>query len=109
MSHTVEVRAEAGATLLDDVRPGWWHEVRIEDLNMVDCEDCILGQLYGWFSDGFDALRLTADDVRQLGFDRGDDDPRSVFADLTAAWRALILQRREERTRENQRTDGRKS
>ena len=34
-----------GLALLDEKRPQWYTEIDVEKLNMVDTDDCILGQL----------------------------------------------------------------
>lgn len=47
-----QVRARKGARLLDRVRPDWYAEIDIDQLDLADWESCILGQLYGSFAGG---------------------------------------------------------
>ena len=51
-------RVERGATLLDAEQPGWCKRIDLVTLDMGDTEQCVLGQMYGHYSDGVDALGL---------------------------------------------------
>lgn len=106
MSETAETRAAAGAALLDDQRPGWWRAINVAELDMSDGHHDVLGQLYGDFIRGMNALDLNAignegallRDSVDLGFDLGFDLDYLTIAPgdrLTAAWRAEIAKRRE--------------
>jgi hypothetical protein len=44
------------ALRLDEVEPGWARRVDGPRLDMGSCADCVLGQVFGWYSSGF--LRL---------------------------------------------------
>ncbi len=50
------VRVNRGATHLDEVNPGWAWDIRPNYLIMSSPCNCILGQLYGLFSDGLAEL-----------------------------------------------------
>jgi hypothetical protein len=69
-------------------------------LDISDPRSCALGQLYGTFDDGLDALGLTICAAAGLGFtcEAGDDAPDEVagaqFAELTAEWRRVLEARR---------------
>ena len=98
---SITERVERGAALLDEKRPGWVDVIDLDDLNLGDGCTCIGGQLCG-------SKTGTEEDyvifVRDLGLDRageaacGFDDPGDDdddYAALTAAWRDLIIRRRE--------------
>ncbi len=86
MSATSE-RVGAGAALLDGRLPGWRDLVDVDRLDLAVCDECVLGQIFGDYSRGVDALGLTQADAIQLGFDRA---PRGSWNTLTSAWRFLI-------------------
>lgn len=50
-------RVARGAKLLDEKRPGWAAEIATDKLAMESCDRCILGQLYGHYFAGYEALR----------------------------------------------------
>jgi hypothetical protein len=97
--------AAAGASLLDRIRKRWAWEVEPERLELHSLSYCVLGQLYGTYSEG--AYRLERRFPRQLsygsswsydyGFDRSylTRDWDGEFSALNAAWRAEIAKRRE--------------
>jgi hypothetical protein len=94
-------RVAAGAAVLDRLRPGWAGQVDPDQLDMTAEHDDLLGQLYGHYAIGLEAL-TQADPNQQtwpsmwavnhgfdlLAYDTGD------YAELTGCWRALILARR---------------
>lgn len=102
-------RAELGARLLDDHRPGWATRVDLETLRMANCDRCVLGQVYGEYSAGLAALRETlADGETYLDFSLRHgfyahmrekegggwaDDPWGDWHELEAAWRREIDER----------------
>jgi hypothetical protein len=63
MFHATQ-RVRGGANLLDYHRPGWEREIDIEHLDMGDTDFCVLGQLYGDYESGCDALGLGRNDER---------------------------------------------
>ena len=52
----IRKRATKGAILLDSENPNWCKKINLEDLNLANVEYCVLGQLYGYYSDGQDIL-----------------------------------------------------
>ena len=36
-----------GVALLDNKVPGWWQHINLDTLQMSDCSQCMLGQLFG--------------------------------------------------------------
>ena len=103
----LEIRAAAGAVLLDRHRPGWHHQVDPDRLDLEDWRADVLGQLYGSFGAGVHKLTggLSEAEVDAWtvahGFDVDDTDlglsagPRAGYQALTDAWRAELSRRRE--------------
>lgn len=89
---TVAERAERGAALLDERRPGWWREIDLGTLDIDSVCNCIAGQL-GGYAETLQALGLDDGAEYDYGFDGGSF--ASVQA-LTPAWRDLIEKRRAE-------------
>ena len=85
--------AVRGAEFLDERRPGWAKEIDQKLLNMWSPCDCILGQLYGCYSDGLAVVYpLISTD---LGFSvNASMEPYEVFFPaLRKAWLELIKER----------------
>src|SRR5258708_7417760 len=59
-----EERIARGIALLDKYRPEWRSLISLERLDMYSVEDCVLGQVYGNFGIGLDALK--AQQLRDL-------------------------------------------
>lgn len=103
-----ESRVAIGAALLDQTVPGWWQRVNLETLNLMWHNRCVLGQLFGDWIDGLDALFGTMPAgaewvaAEHAGFwvneqVDGECTDASVarYAELTEQWRAAIVARRE--------------
>lgn len=45
-------RVRRGAQMLDRKNPDWFNEIDLDVLDLNDCHACILGQLYGTYSEG---------------------------------------------------------
>jgi hypothetical protein len=103
MLNTITCRVRRGAVLLDQEQPDWFEEIDTRTLDVRYTEVCPLGQLYGSYEDGLDALHLHL--PWRYGFIRS---PFSMllrkanstgaiadYAMLNAAWRAEILARRQ--------------
>jgi hypothetical protein len=99
---TITGRVTAGAAWLDEQRPGWWQPDRL-DLDKLDMSCgccCIGGQVFDEDAQdrdvdtGYDVTELLFNgdgfELRRHGF--ADDGPR--YAQLSNAWRELILARR---------------
>jgi hypothetical protein len=82
---TIAARVAIGAALLDEELPAWPERVRPERLNMADCFLCILGQIYGEYVAGLEALGILG---VTPGTDAGfhDEDPVA----LRDEWRRVI-------------------
>jgi hypothetical protein len=84
----------AGAAVLTEYfgNDSWTKRINPEQMNVVDCESCPLGQLFGYFHDGCHALGLVWDDnghtvpdwhrAKALGFDAYADTRDAI----NAAW-----------------------
>jgi hypothetical protein len=89
-----------GAALLDREFPGWAERIDLPTLDLGDCYQCILGQLFEeaaeLYSDGYltgrDRLGLTFRDTVEHGFIPRRDS--SGYDDLlNEAWAAEVLRR----------------
>lgn len=109
---TIEERVKAGATLLDSRVVGWAGKVRPENLRMDDCLGCMLGQVFGSYTEGCDELGITAwarSQAVEFGFHSASDRTgeelnamccsdhdalvfaeRAEYAALKSAWLAEI-------------------
>lgn len=78
-----------GAVLLDKFNEGWWANINLDTLDMQSPTNCILGQLYGNYGDGRDALEIPVGCGDLYGF----DSYQSYWEDLGLIWSELIEQR----------------
>lgn len=96
----IAAAAAVGAALLDRVEPGWAERVESERLDLRDVQTCVLGQVYGSFSEGSEVVfGAVFDDqdsewaiVQNHGFAATRHRDYSV---LTHVWRAEVERRRE--------------
>lgn len=97
MAETITARVQRGAKLLDKELPGWHTRINLHNLDLNNCEQCILGQLYGDYSKGLDAM-FHGDQQYfsryHFGFSsfsvRGKD---KMMLRLTVAWVWLLVNR----------------
>ena len=80
MKSIVALRAARGADLMDKVHPGWFQEIRLDDLDMASGVQCILGQVFGDFAVGARKLDL-------MGTDGGTRTIRYGFVSIFCYWR----------------------
>ena len=40
------------AKRLDEIEPNWFNKIDFETIDMNDCKNCILGQIFGYYDDG---------------------------------------------------------
>lgn len=92
--------AERGAALLDQLRPGWAAAIDTARLDLASSYNCILGQLFGSFCNGYLHLLKHFGDLPyrvilndHFGFTA---DSMLDYAELTTTWGTLIEQRLEE-------------
>jgi hypothetical protein len=102
MSDSIEAQVARGAALLDEKLPGWDQRIDLDNLDLGNKCNCVLGQEFddddavGPLEFGYDAgLRelFAGDDDKAVdhGFLAADYEPHDQ---LTAEWRRVILARR---------------
>lgn len=85
----LQARVNAGATLLDENRPGWANEIDLDILHLTSTTHCILGQLYREYMNGIEELGIIT------GLDYGFCAHWSYeYPTLTEMWRDTINKRR---------------
>jgi hypothetical protein len=86
-------RVERGAARLDERRPGWWGEVNVEDLDLWDDCQCVIGQLWGEYAAGVDEVLASVEyeDDENYGFIAHTVHQTDALTDL---WRGAIERRR---------------
>lgn len=99
----VRERVEKGARLLDEIgRGGTFPEIDLDILNIATHDKCMLGQLFGTYIAGREAIELAPSlSPGSSGVDYGFVPtptlslvPTNDLADLNQAWRDLITERR---------------
>ena len=96
-----ELAVRHGAALLDRAMPGWRSAITVSRLDLLDLEECVLGQLYGSYGTGMTALfgtAATSENACLHGFDLpeadyrdwSDDDRDRLYAPLNQLWRDVI-------------------
>ncbi len=87
-------RVERGAAFLDEHEPTWWKLLRENQLDLGHCDECVLGQIYGGYGRGLEAL-LGADDL-DWSVDHGFTllPPDNRWRALGALWLEAIAQRK---------------
>jgi len=78
-------KVESGIALLDAHfgKGVWRKDIDLDSLDLGDCGVCVLGQLFGDYSTGLDALDIGS------GYSYGFDTSGSM-RDLTAAWKEAL-------------------
>lgn len=61
MTISHRARVSRAAKFLDENSPGWAYKIRLRELDIESCENCILGQLFGDYDEGMDKLDLYED------------------------------------------------
>jgi hypothetical protein len=94
-----EEAARRGAELLDrhPNAEGWRERIEPGKLELANSCGCVLGQAFGWFDDGLDALGLSYDEAERHGFALPTDELRydrrglsAKYGWLTRAWRKVL-------------------
>lgn len=76
-----------GVALLDSEVPGWRERIDPDQLFLHDCYQCILGQLFGGFFLGLNALGLEIEQSWYYGF---ENDGFHKYSDLTKLWKEQL-------------------
>lgn len=74
-----------GIRLLDKENPDWRRHINIDTLDVSDCTNCILGQLYGHYCTGEDMLCINGHADR-YGFAIVHGD----YTTLTDTWKLAL-------------------
>jgi hypothetical protein len=90
-----EERVARGVKLLDIVNPGWHEKINIEELYLRQCWKCVLGQLYGTYSEGILLLPMEMEDAYKFGFNifNTNDTPLEIhfsYQELEEEWKKQI-------------------
>jgi len=85
-----------GAAVMDERKPGWRKRVNLEAFSVASVRSCVLGQCYGSFNAGTEALGLGRVGAAELGFiwQIGQVDNADLISALDEAWRAQITGKR---------------
>lgn len=82
---TVAERVQRGIELLDERGPKSWREmVDLKAFDITEPCGCILGQLFGEFSDGKTVLNISSG--KDFGFDANWQDAEDDYQALSAEW-----------------------
>ena len=93
MAGPLVARIRVGAELLDTQRPGWEHELALDRLDLSDCQECVLGQLYGSYSSGKDALDLAYGYKHGFTIEGVHYSRVAKWSSLTLAWQRFVARR----------------
>lgn len=113
---TLPQRVAAGVEFLDAQAPGWWERIDLESFRLNSCARCVLGQMFGRYSDGIDELGISYAKAESMGFDRphfedimgvpmrsdpsdGLYDTFDTYIILQAYWEGIVRHRRQEAAR----------
>ncbi len=107
----IRERVARGVVLLDEKRPGWDAQIDIDELDIDNCWDCVIGQLYRSAWNGEDEpFEIGAVDLVGSGaylFDNHApalvehgfsaypaEEDKTEYDALTVEWRRVISERR---------------
>lgn len=80
---------ERGVDLLDERVPEWRTKIDVFTLRMSEPDRCVLGQLFGGYSEGVAELRLSGNqDPCRMGFDIYDG--YTSYEYLQTAWKEAL-------------------
>ena len=91
---TLQERAAAGASFLDERVPGWWERIDGARLDLSCASGCILGQLNGRYGMSVGAVWVRSLETRRLLGWTLSGEGWDEYPDLTDCWRAEITHRR---------------
>lgn len=81
----IKLNVARGAALLDIVRPAWRTMIHWNALNMMNCDNCVLGQ--AWMADWLPSDTVYQD-ARRAWMDAGMIEPRPERAGAMSAYHA---------------------
>src|SRR5882762_2911653 len=87
-----EEQIKSGVQVLNKKRPGWAQRIEIESLNIISPAYCIIGQVYGSYSDGLEVLRIHHMDAENYGFalNKSPYEYHEEWETLTQEWKETI-------------------
>ena len=95
-----DAKVKRGVKLLDEHAHNWWTTINPEILDMGSTCHCILGQTFGGYTRGLDALfgennYHSQDEGSRYGYDTGseDSDGTKGYKNLRSAWVRAIKAR----------------
>lgn len=96
---TIVARVRRGADLLDARKPGWADKVDVNTLDMQSCTMCVLGQVFGDYTEGLvylgvDGFSLYGTSDRYL-YGYSDNSSGDRWAFLTGLWQAEVAKRQQ--------------
>jgi hypothetical protein len=98
--NVIEERVARGAALLDEYVPAWFNKVDLDRLDIGNCTNCILGQVFGSYQVGFNTLAELAPEKEFLwegdeafGFSETAGSDADELSSLNRAWRVEIEKR----------------
>lgn len=79
-------KIQSGVKLLDAHFGGssWKKDIDLDNLDLGSCGVCVLGQLFGDYSEGLEVLGISG------GANYGFDNPSGSFRELTDAWKDAL-------------------
>lgn len=90
----MKAEVEKGIKLLDEKVPGWRERIDPDSLDMSDCFQCILGQLFGSFSDGSKKLGFVwLGNTEDFGFEVKQRFAPLPYDELTNLWKKELEKR----------------
>jgi hypothetical protein len=76
----LRTRMLRGVEALDATTPNWWKDIDLERLNLKDCVNCVLGQLYNNYTTGVQALTELLDENHLHADEHFDDSTGHIVA-----------------------------
>lgn len=106
MTYTQETANKAaaiGAAWLDANIPTWTKRVSPSRLNMVNCSQCVIGQLFGDYNAMLRSNLMRHLDAAEYGFDVPRDNVAGIvmmrrYGKLRAAWVSILSRRQNHET-----------
>ena len=101
MKTVAKARVKQGAKFLDRSHKDWFLKIDLKILDLDDCMDCVLGQLYGEYRFGRAALNGPTLPWGDYGFDVPCEflsapriDLYTAYSEYTKLWKAEVKERR---------------
>ena len=93
----LEMAMEKGIALLDSENPNWAKRIHANTLNMASGYLCVLGKIYGSFTQGAYILGISLFEANEYGFNGRTSEEYEDYYDecklLTIMWREEIQAR----------------